>query len=208
MCEQRLSHRLTTPKGALRTLCLATLGYRSVPALDKSCATDLNRGNFPLAFIIADLPYGPSFAVLCCPIRNGSTSTFNSYCQAWLAMVVSSPGLTAVAGPPISQGPNQRGRARVRSDRNRLANQLPTLSYLFPPGNRGADFNSKRLRDGPTYIARMPAVHAGLIPPTADIQSPNWYQEVDPTVTIGAAVGFAVAAPARKSYTLQPAVWA
>ena len=49
----------------------------------------------------------------------------------------------------------------------------------------------------------MQAVHNGKIPPTADVDSPNWYAEIDPTVTKSLPVQITVGAQRAHSLTWQ-----
>ncbi len=71
------------------------------------------------------------------------------------------------------------------------------------PGVPGAEFNLQYGYGRPNLYLAMQAVHAGTIPPTADIESPNWYQEVDPTIVRFLPVTTAVAARRSHSYTWQ-----
>src|SRR5439155_697828 len=68
----------------------------------------------------------------------------------------------------------------------------PTLPF---PGLPGATFNIQYGYGRPNVYRAVRAVHAGRIPPTADILQPDWYQEVDPTVR--SALNICPALPAR-----------
>ncbi|MBA2349032.1 MAG: VCBS repeat-containing protein [Solirubrobacterales bacterium] len=50
------------------------------------------------------------------------------------------------------------------------------------PAAEGAAWNLQYGYGRPDVLAAMTAVHEGRIPPTADVRSPDWYREYDPTV--------------------------
>ncbi len=70
-------------------------------------------------------------------------------------------------------------------------------------GEPGAEFNIQYGYGRPNVIKAMNAVATNQIPPIADIQSPDWYVEIDPTAAKSLPVTFVVAAPRSSSYKWQ-----
>jgi Subtilase family len=143
--------------------------------------------------------YGPH-SLFSVPNQDGSTSTGTPTVGGVAAMVISA-GLDALQAHQISTPLNPNEVEQVVRSTVSPINYQPCPNCFA--GLPGAEFNIQYGYGRPNVFHAMQAVHAGLIPPTADIQSPNWYQEVDPTVTSTLPVGFAVAAARAKSYTWQ-----
>jgi hypothetical protein len=84
-----------------------------------------------------------------------------------------------------------------------------TASYIGPlmtcptcfQGIGGTDFNIQYGYGRPNVYKAAVAVDNGQVPPTADIRTPDWYQEVDPTRQSTLTVSADVAARRAGSYT-------
>jgi len=139
--------------------------------------------------------FGPH-ALFSAPNRDGTSS---SAIQAGVAAMVVSAGLDAA----------QAHKSRWSLDANEVfqvvrSTASPIDSTPCPgcfPGLGGAEFNIQYGYGRPNLFKAMKAAHAGRIPPTADIAAPEWYTEVDPTVSSSVPVTFTVAARRAKSYT-------
>jgi hypothetical protein len=143
--------------------------------------------------------YGPHslFAV---PNNDGSTST-GTPTQAGVAALVVSEGLNAADAHLIS-GPLNADEVKqvVRA----TASNIDSASLAFP-GVPGATFNVFYGYGRPNVLKATQAVHDGKIPPTADIRTPDWYQDVDPTKqgTLHVAADIAALRAAGGAYTWQ-----
>ncbi len=144
--------------------------------------------------------YGPHnlFSV---PNDDGSTSTGTPTLAGVAAMVVSA-GLDASQSGQIASplSPNEVEQV-VRSTASPIDYQ-PCKPNCFA-GEPGAEFNIQYGYGRPNVLKAMDAVHANAIPPMADIQSPGWYTEIDPTITATLPVSFVAAAPRSSSYNWQ-----
>ncbi|MFI5351459.1 MAG: hypothetical protein ACHQZS_00720 [Candidatus Binatales bacterium] len=144
--------------------------------------------------------YGPHnlFSV---PNDDGSTSTGTPTLAGVAAMVVSA-GLDAAQAGEIASplAPNEVEQV-VRATVSPIAYQ-PCKPDCFA-GEKGAEFNIQYGYGRPNVLNAMAAVHANAIPPIADIQSPDWYAEIDPTITATLPVSFVAAAPRSSSYNWQ-----
>jgi len=139
--------------------------------------------------------FGPH-ALFSVPNNDGSTST-GTPTQAGVAALVISAGLDAAAALEIAR-PLSADEVKqvVRSTVSPIDD--PTLPF---PGLPGATFNIQYGYGRPNVYRAVRAVHAGRIPPTADILQPDWYQEVDPTVRSALNICAAVAARNPGPYT-------
>ena len=120
--------------------------------------------------------YGPH-ALFSVPNNDGSTST-GTPTQGGVAALVIGEGLNAVdqglLGYPLTA---DEVKQVVRATASNIDD--PTLPF---PGLPGATFNIFYGYGRPNVLRAMQAVHDGLIPPSADIVAPDWYENVDPTV--------------------------
>ncbi len=115
-------------------------------------------------------------------------------------MVVSA-GLDAVAAHQIKQPLDANEVEQVvRSTASPI--DFTPCNGCFP-GIPGAEFNIQYGYGRPNLFLAMQAVHNGTIPPTADIDSPNWYAEIDPTVTKSIPMQITVGAQRAHSLTWQ-----
>jgi hypothetical protein len=132
--------------------------------------------------------FGPH-ALFSVPNNDGSTST-GTPTQAGVAALVITAGLDAVQAGEIAHplAPDEVKQV-VRSTVSPIDD--PTLPF---PGLPGATFNVQYGYGRPNVFRAVQAVHAGQIPPTADILEPAWYQEVDPTVGRTLKISSAIAA--------------
>ncbi|MGB2939159.1 MAG: hypothetical protein WBD38_02505 [Candidatus Dormiibacterota bacterium] len=142
--------------------------------------------------------YGPHnlFSV---PTNDGSTSS-GIPTQAGVAALVASEGLNAVDAHVLSSQLNaDEIKQVVRATSTYIAspstNAGPPLCPTCFQGITGATFNIQYGYGRPNVFAADQAVAGGHVPPTADIRSPNWYQEVDPTKQSKLHVTADVAAP-------------
>ena len=143
--------------------------------------------------------YGPHnlFSV---PNDDGSTSTGTPTLAGVAAMVVSA-GLDAAQSGAIATplSPNEAEQV-VRATASPIDYQPCTGCFAGEPG---AEFNIQYGYGRPNVLKAMDAVHMNLIPPIADIQSPDWYAEIDPTKLNTLPVSFVAAAPRSSSYSWQ-----
>jgi hypothetical protein len=144
--------------------------------------------------------FGPH-SLFSAPNGDGSTST-GTPTQAGVAAMVISAGLDAAAASEISSPltPNEVEQV-VRATASPIDYQ-PCKPDCFA-GLPGAEFNIQYGYGRPNVLKAMQAVHANAIPPIADIQSPDWYTAVDPTVGTSLATSFNASAPRSSSYTWQ-----
>src|ERR1700722_14115450 len=143
--------------------------------------------------------YGPH-SLFSVPNEDGSTSTGTPTVAGVAAMVVSA-GLDAVEARQIKESLDANEVEQVVRATASPINFTP-CSGCFP-GIPGAEFNIQYGYGRPNLFLAMKAVHKAKIPPTADIDSPNWYQEIDPTVTKSLPVNVTVGARRAHSFTWQ-----
>ena len=141
--------------------------------------------------------YGPH-SLFSAPNEDGSTSTGTPTVAGVAAMVVSA-GLDAVAAHQIKEPLDANEVEQVVRSTASPINYTPCIGCF--PGLPGAEFNIQYGYGRPNLFLAMQAVHNETIPPTADIDSPNWYQEVDPTVTKSLPVNVTVGARRAHSFT-------
>ncbi len=143
--------------------------------------------------------YGPH-SLFSAPNEDGSTSTGTPTVAGVAAMVVSA-GLDAADAHQIKEPLNANEVEQVvRSTASPI--DFTPCSGCFP-GLPGAKFNIQYGYGRPNLFLAMQAVHDGKIPPTADIDSPDWYQEIDPTVMKSLPVEITVGARRAHSFTWQ-----
>jgi hypothetical protein len=143
--------------------------------------------------------YGPH-SLFSAPNEDGSTSSGTPTVAGVAAMVVSA-GLDAAGAHEITSPLDANEVAQVVRSTASPINFTPCTGCF--PGLPGAEFNIQYGYGRPNLFPAMHAVHAGKIPPHADIDSPAWYQEVDPTITKSLPVQITVAARRAKSLTWQ-----
>jgi Subtilase family/FG-GAP-like repeat len=143
--------------------------------------------------------YGPH-SLFSVPNEDGSTSTGTPTTAGIAAMVVSA-GLDAVDAHQIDAPLDANEVEQVVRATASPINVTP-CSGCFP-GLPGAEFNIQYGYGRPNLFLAMQAVHNGAIPPSADIDSPNWYDEIDPTVTRSLPVEITVGARRAKSFRWQ-----
>jgi Subtilase family len=143
--------------------------------------------------------YGPH-ALFSVPNNDGSTSTGTPTVGGVAAMVISA-GLDAFANGEITAPLDANEVEQVVRATASSINYKPCATCFA--GLRKAEFNIQYGYGRPNVFKAMLAVHAGTIPPTADIISPDWYAEVDPTSMASLPVDFKVAAQRANPYTWQ-----
>jgi len=143
--------------------------------------------------------YGPH-SLFSVPNEDGSTSTGTPTMAGVAAMVVSA-GLDATAAHQIKNPLDANEVEQVVRSTASPINVTPCAGCF--PGIPGAEFNIQYGYGRPNLFLAMQAVHNGKIPPTADVDSPNWYAEIDPTVTKSLPVRITVAAQRAHSFTWQ-----
>ncbi len=143
--------------------------------------------------------YGPH-SLFSAPNEDGSTST-GTPSMAGVAAMVASAGLDAADSHEIEGALNANEVEQVVHSTASPINFTP-CSGCFP-GLPGAEFNIQYGYGRPNVFLAMQAVRNGKIPPTADINSPNWYDEVDPTVAKSLPVEITVGAQRARSFTWQ-----
>jgi hypothetical protein len=149
--------------------------------------------------------YGPH-SLFSVPNNDGSASTATPTLAGVAAMVVSA-GLDAAQKGEISAPLSANEVEQVVRETVSPIDYRPCKPGCFA-GEPGAEFNIQYGYGRPNVLKAMQAVHANMIPPIADIQSPDWYAEVDPMVTNSLSVSFTTAAPRASPYdwTLQYAL--
>ena len=128
------------------------------------------------------------------PNNDGSTST-GTPTQAGLAALMVSEGRDAAARGQITT-PLSANEVRQVLRANSLPINSPcpaTESCFSAPA--GSTFNIQYGYGRPDALAAAAAIDANQIPPSADIQTPSWYQWVDPTRQTTVPVTAAVSAP-------------
>ena len=145
--------------------------------------------------------YGPH-ALFSVPNNDGSTST-GIPTQAGVAALVASEGLNAVDASVLS---SQLNADEIKQVVRATSSYIDKPSVNYPVtcttcfnGLAGATFNIQYGYGRPNVFNADKAVAQGHIPPTADIRSPDWYQEVDPTKQSKLHVSADVAAPRSPS---------
>jgi hypothetical protein len=143
--------------------------------------------------------FGPH-SLFSAPNEDGSTST-GTPTVAGVAAIVVSAGLDAADAHQI-KGPLDANEVEqvVRATASPI--NFTPCSGCFP-GLPGAEFNIQYGYGRPNLFLAMQAVHNGKIPPTADVDSPDWYAEIDPTVTKSLPVQITVGAQRTHSFTWQ-----
>src|ERR1035437_2743335 len=127
------------------------------------------------------------------PNNDGSTST-GTPTQAGVAALVVSEGKDAAARGQISSPLNANEVQQVvRSTALNINAPCPAAEPCFT-APAGSTFNIMYGYGRPNLMAAATNIDANHIPPTADIQSPSWYQWVDPTKQSSLAVSANVAA--------------
>jgi len=135
--------------------------------------------------------YGPH-SLFSVSSSNGSTSQ-STPIQAGVAAMVHSAGLQF--GRPLDA---DEVRQVVRSTSSFIG-RLPCPT-CFQGADDGREFNIQYGYGRPNVYRAMLAVRDGAIPPTADIRTPDWYREVDPTRQGAVEVRAAVAAKHSAGY--------
>ena len=137
--------------------------------------------------------YGPH-SLFSVPNNDGSTST-GTPTQAGVAALVVSEGKSALArGEITSPLTANEVQQVVRSTAMPINMPCPVAEPCFSAPS-GSTFNIQYGYGRPNVMAAATAVDANQIPPVADIQSPSWYQWVDPTKQANVFVTANVAAP-------------
>ena len=149
--------------------------------------------------------YGPH-SLFSVPNPDGSTST-GTPTQAGVAALVISEAMSAKArGQITSPLTANEVEQVVRSTAMPINAPCPAAEPCFTAPS-GSTFNIQYGYGRPNVLAAAAAVDANHIPPVADIQSPSWYQWVDPTKQSSVFVTANVAAPralgANYSWQLQ-----
>ena len=143
--------------------------------------------------------YGPH-SLFSGPNEDGSTSSGTPTMAGVAAMVVSA-GLDAADAHQIKEPLNANEVEQVVRSTASPINFTPCTGCF--PGLPGAEFNIQYGYGRPNVFLAMQAVHNAMIPPTADIDTPNWYHEIDPTVTTSVPVEITVGARRAHSFTWQ-----
>jgi len=123
--------------------------------------------------------YGPH-ALFVVPTNDGSTST-SIPTQAGVAALVVAEGKDAARRGQISAplSPDEVKQV-VRWTATPISAPCPAVEPCFASPSASTGFNIQYGYGRPNLLAAANAVDAGKIPPTVDIRSPDWYQEVDP----------------------------
>jgi hypothetical protein len=137
--------------------------------------------------------YGPH-ALFSVPNQDGSTSA-GTPTQAGVAALVESEAAIKNLSPALSA---DEVKQVVRSTASYIGT-LPSCPTCFQ-GIDGADFNIQYGYGRPNVYKAALAVDNHQVPPTADIRSPDWYQEVDPTRQSTLQVSADVAAQRASGY--------
>jgi len=137
--------------------------------------------------------YG-AHALFSVPSPDGSTSA-GTPTTAGVAALVTSAGIDATAQHQITRPLDANEVFQVaRATASPIAyTPCPTCF----PGEPGAEWNIQYGYGRPNVFQAMKTVHDGAIPPTADIVAPDWYRQVDPSLT--RTVPITLAAAARRS---------
>ena len=144
--------------------------------------------------------YG-AHALFAAPAVDGSTSA-GVPSQAGVAALVYSAGLDAVdAGVLDVPLDADEVKQVVRSTVSDVVTTPPSVTGSPFPAQPGFDIHYGYGR--PNVARAGAAVLAGDVPPTVDVQSPRWYDAVDPTVRSTYTVEAEVAARRSSSYTYE-----
>ena len=136
--------------------------------------------------------YGPH-ALFSVPNTDGSTST-GTPTNAGVAALVVAEGLAAAhRGQIVSPLTPNEVRQVVRATATPIAQPCPTAEPCFT-GPAGASFNIFYGYGRPNLPLAASTIDANHIPPSANLDSPSWYQEVDPTLQPAVRVSADVAA--------------
>lgn len=124
--------------------------------------------------------YGPH-ALFSAPNTDGSTSS-GTPTNAGIAALVVGEGIAASArgqiGSPLTA---DEVRQVVRATAQPISSPCPPIEPCFT-GPSGASFNIMYGYGRPDVLAAADLVDANHIPPSANLDTPSWYQAVDPTV--------------------------
>ena len=151
--------------------------------------------------------YGPH-SLFSVPNTDGSTST-GTPTQAGVAALVVSEGKSAVdrgqISSPLTANEVQQLVRSTAMPINAPCSAAPAEPCFTAPS--GSTFNIQYGYGRPNVLATANAVDANHIPPVADIQSPSWYQWIDPTthpnVTVSANIDAPRVTPDSYSWVLQ-----
>ena len=136
--------------------------------------------------------YGPH-ALFSVPNNDGSTST-GTPTQAGVAALMVSEGKDAAGRGQIADPLNaDEVKQVVRATASPTSQPCPAAEPCFS-GPAGAGFNIQYGYGRPNVFDGAAAIDANHIPPTAAIDSPSWYQAVDPTKQATLSVSADVAA--------------
>ena len=138
--------------------------------------------------------YGPH-ALFSVPNTDGSTSA-GAPTQAGVAALVFSEAYKDNLSPMLNA---DEVKQVVRSTSSYIGT-LPTCPHCFQ-GIDGTNFNIQYGYGRPNVFSAAVAVDHSQVPPTADIRTPDWYQEVDPTKQSTLSVSADVAARRAGAYT-------
>ena len=171
-----------------------------------TCPPMINSSNIFCPFVLSNTSfrgrssltsYGPH-SLFSVPNNDGSTST-GTPTQAGVAALVEAEGMNAFDAGHISAPLNaDEVKQLVRMTASPI--DYSPCSTCFP-GLPGASFNIQYGYGRPNVLKAAQAVDAGKIPPTADIRTPDWYQEVDPAKQPALHVTADVAASRAPSYS-------
>ena len=122
--------------------------------------------------------YGPH-SLFSAPNTDGSTST-GTPTNAGVAALVVGEGKAAAAGGIIA-APLSANEVRqvVRASALAISAPCPPVEPCFA-GPSGATFNIMYGYGRPDVLAAANLIDANHVPPSANIDSPSWYQSVDP----------------------------
>jgi hypothetical protein len=136
--------------------------------------------------------YGPH-ALFSTPNPDGSTST-GTPTNAGVAALMVAEGKAATQRAQISS-PLSANEVRqvVRASALPISSPCPAAEPCFT-GPAGTSFNIQYGYGRPNVLAGANLIDANHIPPSANIDSPSWYQEIDPTKQASVQVSADVAA--------------
>jgi hypothetical protein len=143
--------------------------------------------------------YG-AHALFSVPTGDGSTSTAIP-ATAGVAALVASAGQDAAAAKQISEPLDANEVFQVTRATTSGIEATP-CSFCFP-GLAGAEWNIQYGYGRPNLFKAMQAVHEGNVPPSANVTTPEWYDQIDPTHQSSEGVTAEVAAKRSPSYAWQ-----
>ncbi|MBV9524260.1 MAG: hypothetical protein JOZ46_00440, partial [Candidatus Dormibacteraeota bacterium] len=146
--------------------------------------------------------YGPH-ALFSVPNNDGSTSTGTPTVAGVAALTVSELKYAAARGE-IAVLPASADEVKqiVRAASSPISAPCPAAEPCFT-GPAATSWNIQYGYGRPNLLTAATLIDSNHIPPTASIDSPAWYQEVDPTHQPAVRVTAAVAARRASSYTWQ-----